>query len=63
MININSANVEELQKLPGIGNSIATKIVTYRNENGKFNTIDDLKNVSGIGESKFKNIKNYIFVK
>lgn len=63
MVNINTASVEELQKLPGIGSSIATKIVTYRKENGKFNTIEDIQNVSGIGTSKFNKIKNNICVK
>lgn len=63
MVNINTANEEELQKLSGIGSSIATKIVAYRKENGKFNTIEDIKNVSGIGESKFEKIKNNICVK
>lgn len=63
MININTANEEELQKLPGIGSSIASKIVAYRKENGKFNSIEDIKNVRGIGDSKFNNIKNNIYVK
>lgn len=63
MININTANEDELQKLPGIGSSIASRIVAYRKENGKFNTIEDIKNVSGIGDSKFNNIKNNIYVK
>lgn len=63
MININTAKEEELQKLDGIGSSIATKIVNYRKENGKFNTIEDIKNVSGIGESKFNKIKDKIYVK
>lgn len=62
-ININTANVKELQKLSGIGESIALRIVTYRKENGKFNSIEDLKNVSGIGENKFNKIKDKIFVK
>lgn len=63
MININTANEEELQKLPGIGSSIASKIVAYRKENGKFKSIEDIKNVRGIGDSKFNNIKNNIYVK
>ncbi len=63
MVNINTANVEELQELPGIGSSIAEKIVAYRKENGKFNTIEDIQNVSGIGNSKFNKIKNNICVK
>lgn len=62
-ININTANVQELQKLSGIGEAIALRIVEYRKENGKFNSIEDLKNVSGIGESKFNKIKNNVFVK
>ena len=63
MININTATQEQLQKLPGIGASIATRIINYRKENGKFQDIMDIKNVSGIGESKFNNIKNYICIK
>lgn len=62
-LNINTATVNDLQKLPGIGSSIASRIITYRNENGKFSSIDGLKNVSGIGESKFNNIKAYVYVK
>lgn len=63
MVNINTANEEQLEQLPGIGTSIATRIVNYRKENGKFNSIEDIKNVSGIGEAKFNNIKSYICVK
>lgn len=63
MVNINTANESELQQLPGIGGSIATRIVSYRKENGKFNSIEDIKNVSGIGESKFNKIKDNICVK
>lgn len=62
-VNINTATSEELQKLPGIGESIANRIITYRKENGKFKNIEDLKNVSGIGDAKYNNIKDYITVK
>lgn len=62
-ININTATTEQLQKLPGIGEAIANRIISYRNSNGKFENIEDLKNVNGIGEAKFDNIKDYICVK
>lgn len=59
-VNINSASQTELETLPGIGPSTAAKIISYRNENGKFKSIEDIKNVSGIGDSKFNNIKDNI---
>ena len=62
MVNINSASVEKLLSLNGIGKSTAEKIVKYREENGYFNTIEDIMNVSGIGESKFNSIKDNIEV-
>lgn len=61
-ININKASQTELETLSGVGPSTALKIINYRNENGKFKTIDDIKNVPGIGEAKFENIKNDICV-
>lgn len=61
-ININTATQEELETLPGIGPTTAIKIINYRSENGKFKSIEDIKEVSGIGESKFNNIKNMINV-
>lgn len=61
-ININTATQTELETLPGIGPSIALKIINYRKDNGKFKNINDIKNVSGIGDSKFNNIKNLIKV-
>lgn len=61
-ININKAAQTEIETLPGIGPSTALKIITYRNEHGKFKNIEDRKNVSGIGDSKFENIKEYICV-
>lgn len=62
-ININTATVEELITLPGIGEATANKIITYRKENGKFEKVEDLKNVAGIGDSKLENIKDLIIVK
>lgn len=62
-ININSATAEELTQLPGVGEATANKIISYRQENGKFQNIEDLKNVPGIGNSKFENIKELISVK
>ena len=61
-VNINTANLEKLQTLPGIGESTARKIIEYREKNGKFQTIEDIKNVTGIGDSKFNNIKELIIV-
>ena len=62
IININTAGQAELMELPGIGESIANKIIAYREENGKFEKIEDIKNVPGIGDSKFANIKDMIKV-
>ena len=62
LVNINSATQAELETLPGIGPSTAAKIIDYRNKNGDFKNIEDIMNVSGIGESKFNNIKNYICI-
>ncbi len=60
LIDINSASSEELQKLPGIGPTIAQRIVDYRAENGPFDTIEEIMNVSGIGPATFENIKDLI---
>lgn len=61
-VNINTANSEKLQTLPGVGPAMASKIIEYRNSKGKFKTIEDLKNVSGIGDNKFNKLKDYIVV-
>jgi len=58
MVNINSADKNELDKLPGIGPSLADRIVEYRQENGSFRDLSELKNVAGIGETKFNQIKD-----
>lgn len=63
MININKAEIGELSQLQGIGEAVAQRIIDYRNENGDFEKIEDLQNVSGIGEAKFNKIKDNICVK
>lgn len=63
VVNINKATKEELQTLQGIGESTAEKIITYRKENGNFKQIEDIKNVPGIGDAKYQNIKDKISVK
>lgn len=62
LININSADSNTLQQLTGVGPSTAEKIINYRMENGKFNKIEDIKNVSGIGDKTFEKFKNKITV-
>ena len=62
MVNINKATQSELENLPGIGPAIATRIIEYRKENGKFSSIDDIKNVKGIGDAKYEKIKDSIEV-
>lgn len=62
-VNINTATSEELQTLPGIGPSRAETIIAYREENGGFKTIEDMMNVSGIGEKSFEKLKPSITVK
>lgn len=59
-VNINKASQADLQLLPGIGESTALKILEYREKNGKFDSIEEIKNVSGIGDAKYENIKDYI---
>ena len=61
-VNINKASQEELDSLPGIGPSTASKILEYRKQNGNFKNIEDIKEVSGIGESKFEKIREMITV-
>ena len=62
-ININSAKLEELIMLPGIGEKTAEKIIELRKERGKFNTLEELMNVKGIGEVKFNKIKKFLYIK
>ena len=61
-ININTATLEQLQLLPGIGESLAQRIPDYRAAHGDFKSTDELMNVSGIGEKKFDSIKEYVII-
>ena len=61
-ININTANATMLQTLSGIGPVLSERIIEYRNQNGLFGVIDDIKDVFGIGEKKFEGIKDLICV-
>ena len=61
-IDINTASLAQLQLLPGVGPSLAQRIIDYRKQNGPFRTIEDIMNVTGIGEKKFEQIKDYIKV-
>ena len=62
LININKASAQELEQLPGIGPVKAKSIIEYRDKNGYFTKIDDIINVSGIGEKTFERIKDSITI-
>ena len=62
-VNINTATLEQLDALPGIGPSKAQAVIDYRNEHGRFNSIEDIQNVKGIKEGEFSKIKDLIRVK
>ena len=61
-VNLNTAGVEELTTLPGIGEGLARRIIDYRTEHGPFETAEELMEVSGIGEKKFEELREYITV-
>ena len=60
LININTASLEKLQTLPGIGESKAKAIIKYRESNGNFKSVEDIQNVEGIGTKLYEEIKIYI---
>ena len=61
-ININTADITQLQTITGVGPVTAQKIIDYRTQNGNFGSIEDLKNVSGIGDKTFENMKEQVTV-
>lgn len=61
-VNINTADSTELQTLTGIGESRAQAIIDYREENGRFKSIEEIKNISGIGDKMFEKIKEHITI-
>jgi comEA protein len=61
-INLNTAGIEELMRIPGIGEKTAEKILQYRNENGSFRQLEQLQEIKGIGSKKFNLIKIYVYI-
>lgn len=61
-LNINTATIEEMVMLPGIGEATAQNIVTFRDTNGPFQTVDELIKVKGIGEKKLEVLRTYLTV-
>ena len=61
-LNLNLSTAAELETLPGIGRVMAERIVEYRESRGRFKTLNELKNVNGIGDKKFDDIKDFIVI-
>ncbi len=61
-INLNTATIEQLQTLPGIGPATAKSILDYRAKVGKFNKVEEILNIKGIGEKKYQQIKDRLTV-
>jgi len=62
MVNVNTAGIQELMKLPRIGEKMAQRIIEFREKNGKFKKIQDLMKVKGIGEKTFKKMEKMVTI-
>jgi competence protein ComEA len=62
LIDINAANLEELQSIPRVGPVLAQRIIDYRNQIGRFNSVEELTEVSGIGPATLEKMRPYIFI-
>lgn len=62
VVNINTADMNELMRLKGVGKVAAESIISYRREHGRFSSPDEIKNVKGIGDKTFEKIKSHIII-
>lgn len=62
LVNLNKAGIEELSTLKGVGPVTAKKILDFRSENGSFQSVEQLKDVSGIGDAKFEKLKDQVTI-